>query len=639
MGDLITSPVNGVLSFVPKFEYDRVRKLELDESTRVSLLATLSRINALYMISKAGSGHIGSSFSCLEVATWLKVAEMGSDDIFFSSKGHDAPGHYALLSGLGELDFPLIHTLRRYKGLPGHPDVSIPVCPTNTGSLGMGISKAKGMLFGKKQLGKDGRVFVMTGDGELQEGQIWESLVSAANHKLDNLYVVVDHNKLQSDAFVSKTSDLGDLDAKFASFGWAVARCDGNNPAAIAAAFSELKAVSGKPKILIADTVKGCGVSFMEHTSMDSDVEMYTFHSGAPQLEVYLKGLQELLATANALLTGAGAPVLTLETSETNEAKPAPATPPQKLVEAYSKALIECAEQKPELVALDADLVLDTGLIPFREKFPERFLECGIAEMDMVSQAGGMALQGLLPVVHSFACFLSTRPNEQIYNNATEHTRIIYAGSLAGILPGGPGHSHQAVRDIASLSGIPGLELIQPCCNEEVAQTVKYAVNDAEKSTYIRLASLPSEIPWTLPADYKLVKGQGTVLREGTDVVIFAYGPVLLAQAWEAADLLAAEGVQAKIINLPWLNQVDAAWLVDQVHGFETVVFIDDHYRQGGQGEFMMSQLQQAGHVQATMLHLAVDGVPVCGTHEQVLNAHGLSAEKILQSIKETLKK
>jgi transketolase len=638
MGDLITSPANGVLSFVPKSEFDRALALGLDESTRVSLLATFSRINALYMISKAGSGHIGSSFSCLEVAAWLKMVEMGPDDIFFSSKGHDAPGHYALLSGLGDLDFPLIHTLRRYKGLPGHPDVSIPVCPTNTGSLGMGISKAKGMLFGKKQFGKDGRVFVMTGDGELQEGQIWESLVSAANHKLENLYVVVDHNKLQSDTFVSKTSDLGDLEAKFASFGWAVARCDGNDPSAISNAFDELKKAEGKPRILIADTIKGCGVSFMEHTSLDSDVEMYTFHSGAPQLDVYLKGLTELVATANAYLAGAGAPVLTLETSGTNSAKPAPATPPEKLVEAYSKALIECAEEKPELVALDADLVLDTGLISFRERFPERFLECGIAEQDMVSQAGGMALQGLLPVVHSFACFLSTRPNEQIYNNATEHTRIVYTGSLAGVLPGGPGHSHQAVRDIGSLSAIPGLELIQPCCNEEVAQVVRYAVNQAEKSTYIRLASIPVEIPWTLPEDYALVQGRGTVLREGTDVVIFAYGPVLLAEAWKAADRLAQVGIQAKLINLPWLNQVDAVWLVDQVNGFETIVFIDDHYRIGGQGEYMMSQLLQAGYASSGMLHLAVDGVPVCGTHEEVLNAHGLSAVKISEQIQQTLK-
>ena len=113
-------------------------------------------------------------------------------------------------------------------------------------------------------------------------------------------------------------------------------------------------------------------------------------------------------------------------------------------------------------MALDADLMLDCGLIPFRDKFPERFIECGIAEQDMLSMASGLALRGMLPVVHSFACFLSTRPNEHFYNNATEKTKIIYVGSLAGLLPSGPGHSHQSVRDISILSSVPDLVLMNP---------------------------------------------------------------------------------------------------------------------------------------------------------------------------------
>ena len=113
-------------------------------------------------------------------------------------------------------------------------------------------------------------------------------------------------------------------------------------------------------------------------------------------------------------------------------------------------------------------MVLDTGLIPFAEKFPDRFIECGIAEQDMVSQAGGMALKGLLPIVHSFACFLTARPSEQIYNNSTEHTKIIYVGTLAGVLPGGPGHSHQGVRDISTMSAIPGMIVFEPSCEDEV---------------------------------------------------------------------------------------------------------------------------------------------------------------------------
>ena len=203
---------------------------------------------------------------------------------------------------------------------------------------------------------------------------------------------------------------------------------------------------------------------------------------------------------------------------------------------AYSRALLRLAERQPDLVALDADLVLDTGLIPFQDQLPERFVECGIAEQDMVSQAGGMALAGLLPVVHSFACFLSTRPNEQIYNNATERTKVIYVGSLAGVLPSGPGHSHQSVRDISALGGVPGLVLLEPSCEAEVGLALDWCVEGGPESAYLRLVSIPYQIPFELPADYQLVPGRGVVLRDGSDAVIFGYGPVMLSEAWRAAE-------------------------------------------------------------------------------------------------------
>ena len=187
----------------------------------------------------------------------------------------------------------------------------------------------------------------------------------------------------------------------------------------------------------------------MEHTILESDDALYRFHSGAPGAQSYVRAVQELIDRINGQLRLLGASDVELETvGTTGRASPGKL---QSLLPAYSEALVEQARKAPNLVALDADLMLDMGLIPFRQELPDRYIECGIAEMDMVSQAGGMALCGLLPVCHSFASFLSTRPNEQIYNNATEHTKIIYVGALAGLVPGGPGHSHQSVRDIAAL--------------------------------------------------------------------------------------------------------------------------------------------------------------------------------------------
>ena len=636
MGDLIGTAVGGTLYYVAKSEFDRVLSLPVPDVQRVGIFATLARLNTLYMIALAGSGHIGSSFSSLDMMSWLELRGRRSEaDLFFSSKGHDAPGLYNVLIATGRLEFDKLHKLRRIDGLPGHPDIHVPGMAFNTGSLGMGVSKAKGQIIANRLLKRDGRVFVLTGDGELQEGQFWESLISAANDKMDELVVIIDHNKLQSDTLVAHVSDLGDLEAKLEAFGWHVARCDGNDLAAFSSTLDACLAVTGKPKIIIADTVKGKGVSFMEHTSIDSDVELYKFHSGAPSSEAYVAGAQELIDLANRQLAEAGAEALLLEVEERPQAAPPPPSQ-QRMIPAYSEALLAQAAKHPNLVALDADLVLDTGLIPFRDVYPDRFIECGIAEQDMVSQAGGMARGGLLPVVHSFACFLSSRPNEQIYNNATEETKIVYVASLAGVLPGGPGHSHQAVRDISSLAGVPGLTMVEPSCEAEVGALLDWAINDNDASTYIRLVSIPCEIGYSLPHDYKPRVGAGLTLVDGSDVAVIAYGPVMLPLAIDAARALAAEGTSVKVVNLPWLNTVDRDWLAGAVAGTRAVVSIDNHYVVGGQGDRIADALATIADA-PPLIRIGLYAVPPSGQNAEVLAAIGMDAATVVKRIQTAL--
>jgi transketolase len=200
MGDLVGTAVEGELYYIGKPEFDRVRGLNAARHEIVALFADMARVNALYMIANAGSGHIGSSFSSMEIFSHLQLNELnsGRNARFFSSKGHDAPGLYAVMMATGALDEDLLHKLRRLDGLPGHPDVGTEGIVANTGSLGMGISKAKGFVLAGRLKGEPVSVMVVTGDGELQEGQIWESLMSAANWRMGELTVVVDHNKIQS---------------------------------------------------------------------------------------------------------------------------------------------------------------------------------------------------------------------------------------------------------------------------------------------------------------------------------------------------------------------------------------------------------------------------------------------------------
>ena len=626
---------------VPMQEIDRVRNSVSDEFLRAEILADIFRINALYMIRYTGSGHPGSTFSCMDIATWLWTEEMTNpneegkthSDIYFSSKGHDVPALYAILIGLGKLPFEMIQKLRRLGGLPGHPDRQTPYLMTNTGSLGMGISKARGMAHAKRLQGKKGRIYVLTGDGELQEGQIWESLQPTANGGYSEITAIVDHNKIQSDIFVRDTSDLGNLEAKFADFGWAVMRINGNDMREIKSAIDWAKSIKEKPQVIIADTLKGAGVSFMTRLADDG---LYKFHSGAPSYGEYQAAIKEIGDRINEKLKAAGEAELVFESTE----MPAITVGQnwERLIPAYADELVKIAKENKKVVAMDADLVLDTGLIPFKKEIPERYIEAGIAEQDMVSMAGGLALQGMIPVVHSFECFLTTRANEHFYNNATEKTKIVYVGSLAGILPGMPGHSHQSVRGISILGSIPGLTLIEPSNEKEARMAIRWAIEKNSQSTYIRFVSIQNECPFSFPDGYELEPGKGVFLHTGTDVVIIGYGPVMMTEAVKAASILEEKGISATVMNFPWLNRFDEEWLRNAVKGYRMIVTLDDHYVALGQGMQIRSVLAAlCPEPCPKIISLGIEEIPVCGHNAEVLKYHKLDFESIAERIRKEI--
>lgn len=292
------------LLFFENREFNKILKLKINKYVKAEIFAAICRLNTLSSIMKAGSGHIGTSFSAIDIFIWIKVFRFQTPkrlikdlnrNIFFSSKGHDAPALYNVLYALNIISFKKILKLRRLEGLDGHPDVSIPGIETNTGSLGMGISKAKGFLWAKKYLKKRGSVIVLIGDGEFQEGQIFEALQTAAHQKLNDLIVIMDHNKVQSSQYVKKIIDLLDLKRKISSFGWHVERCDGHNFKKIDKIFTKFLKIKNKPKFLIADTVKGKGVNFMEHTKVMKSNKYYNWHAGAPSEYNFQKAQSILL--------------------------------------------------------------------------------------------------------------------------------------------------------------------------------------------------------------------------------------------------------------------------------------------------------------------------------------------------------
>lgn len=668
------------IHLIPLAEFQRIRQAAIDKYDRLELLADMCRANTLAEVKRAGSGHLGSSFSSLDVVTWLYYAEMNTAelgikhpdrDIYFSSKGHDVPGLYAVLFSLDILPREQFIKLRRLGGTCGHPDVGTPGIEANTGSLGMGLSKGKGMAFAKRLRGQKGRVFVMLGDGELQEGQIYETLQTAVQQKIGNLTAIVDHNKVQSDKPVAEITDLSELEAKFCAFGWHVARCDGHDFKQLQRVFTDFRDMADRPKILIADTLKGRGVSFMEHpTALRDGKGYYRWHAGAPDDESFLAGYHEIIERLDSRLQSLGLSPLALEelepevtptataprnalgepvskggdvrntlgepVSQGGEVKKASGVSSEYVVEAFGEALVAVAAERPEVVVLDGDLAADCRIRKFELTYPDRFIENGIAEQDMISMAGGLALQGLLPVVNTFAAFLAARGNEQIYNNACERTKIIYVSHYGGLIPAGPGQSHQSIRDISLFGALPNFVILEPCNGVETRLIVEHAVKEARDNCVIRLIIGPSPRMIELPPGYRLEPGRGVTLMDGDDAILFAYGPVMLHEALTAAEILRLNDFQLKVVNMPWLNRIDANWLKETIGDRERVFVLEDHAPVGGLGDAMLNVLSQANMTaNRSFVKFAVEGYPAWGTPPEVLRYHALDgislAERILR--------
>ena len=641
------------LNLIPKSEFDRVRTAGAGRDATLALLADMCRLNTLVAIKRAGSGHLGSSFSALDLMVHLffeelNTPELGWDDpgrdVFFSSKGHDVPGLYATLYALGVIPRERLLALRRLGGLDGHPDVRVPGIEANSGSLGMGISKGRGIAWAKWSLGLGGRVVVMTGDGELQEGQNWEALQAAAHDGLAHLSVVVDRNELQSDKPTEQIVSLGDLDAKLRAFGWHVLSCDGHDHAALREAFAEFS-TADRPQVLVAHTIKGKGVSFMERSAaLAEGGGLYRWHAGAPDDDDFERAFAELVGRIGDEAAALELDEVSLESVEAEpkerasslEAEPAsgaggplhPTVTDEYVVDAYGEMLLELAATHDHLVVLDADLASDCRIRGFELAYPDRFVECGIAEQDMVSTAAGLARHGLLPVVNSFAAFLASRANEQIYNQASEGTKVLYALHYAGLIPAGPGKSHQSLRDVSLLTALPNMTIVQPANAEETRALLRFAVEDADENVAIRLAIGPSPRRIELADDYRVERGRGSVLRTGDEAVLFAYGPVLLHEALTASELLAARGTGVAVVNLPWLNRIDRAWLEELTSSFRQILVLEDHAPVGALGDALRREL--AGR-QVTVF--GVEGWPACGTPREALRFHGLDGESLAERV------
>jgi transketolase len=600
-----------------------------NETHSLKDLANGARLNALTAVQTAGSGHIGTSLSSLDIMIAARrfldgedfVGKGSTDRIFFSSKGHDAPALYATMHVCGQLEDDDIFRLRRLGGLPGHPETITPGVPTNTGSLGMGISKAKGFIKARRLSAPDSRdpVIVMLGDGELHEGQIWESLPGAVRDGFSELVAIVDGNKIQSDTWVESTLPLGNLRQRVEGSGWSYLECDGQDPDAVVEAFTKAGAIS-TPTFVYASTTKGSGVPWME--SFPGDGEYYKFHSGALAPEVYQAAAETLIGLWGAE-TGSPAPKLAEDRPEFDALTPR--ARPESMLTHWEMMIGEVMAANPKVVALDGDLSYDTGTHLARHVFPDRYIQAGIAEQDMVSMAGTLALSGYVPMVHSFATFLTMRATEQIFNNATEYTKIVYFGFLAGIVPSAPGFSHQAVTDVGIMSSIPGMRVFEPSCSSELRWVIDQVL-DHDGPSFIRMGGLAPLAPSPLNGH-----APGVERRTGTQVAFVTSGPLLAHEAMGAAENLSQDGNEAAVFSYPEITAEPNPELVRRLAGFSSIFVLENH--NPANAKFRRISDALAGHDSTKVLRIGVDGIPANGQPVEVLEHHRLDAKSIAAEV------
>ena len=271
--------------------------MKITSTDALKKIAIEVRKGIIEEVYNAKSGHPGGSLSCADILTVLYFYQMNIEpekpldtnrDRFVLSKGHAAPALYSVLAQKGYFDKELLQTFRKIgSNLQGHPDMrNVEGVDMTTGSLGQGISAAVGMALASKMDRAGCKVYCLLGDGELEEGQVWEALTSASKNDLDNLCVIVDNNNLQIDGEIDKVGGMNNLTEKFLSFGYNVINIDGHNIESIIDAFTTAKQTKGKPTIIIAKTVKGKGVSFMEN--------QVSWHGKSPSEEEYNKAIEEL---------------------------------------------------------------------------------------------------------------------------------------------------------------------------------------------------------------------------------------------------------------------------------------------------------------------------------------------------------
>ncbi len=603
------------------------------ERARLERLAALVRRHILVATTTAGSGHPTSSLSAADLMTALLFGgafrydvarpEAPDNDRLVFSKGHASPLLYALWAAAGAVTETELLSLRKFGSrLEGHPTLAFPYAEAATGSLGQGLSIGLGMALNAKRLDRlPCRTWVLLGDSELAEGSQWEALQIAAHYGLDNLVAVLDVNRLGQRGETMYGRDTAAYERRVSAFGWETIVIDGHAMAEILPAYERALAAQGRPVMIIAHTVKGKGVSFVEDRN--------GWHGKTldrAQLERALAELGPVELEARGV--PARPPGLLPAKREAVGAAP-PAYAPDRPVStrrAYGNALARIFPAFPEMVVLDGEVGNSTYAEIFQAAHPENFFEMFVAEQNMVGAALGLSLRGKIPFVSTFAAFLS-RAFDQIRMCPYSAANVKFCGSHAGVSIGPDGPSQMGLEDLALFRTVPGAVVLYPADAVSAERLVEAA---ARHRGLVYLRTTRQETPILYGTDEPFPIGGCKVLRSGPEdrVTLVAAG-ITLHEALAAQALLEREGIAARVLDLYCVKPLDEATLRAAADATRGLVTVEDHFPEGGLGEAVRSAL--AGHP-APVVSLAVRRLPRSGTSGELLEHQGISAAAIVRA-------
>lgn len=634
-------------------------KTTLDQKD-LSLLAAFSkaaRKSIIQMTTNAQSGHPGGSLSCVDYLSLVYtqiIAKTGNPIVI--SNGHISPAVYSVLAEMGYIPKEEAVAGFRKIGEPyeGHVARCVPGVWYGTGPLGTGISAAAGFALAEKykvnaapdaQGSNAQKVFGLVGDGESQEGQVYEMMNFAAKYKLDNFIVFMDYNEVQLSDGLAEIMPIKPA-ALFEAGGWEVIHVDGHDYNNMWEGLQKAYAVTGKPVILIGHTIMGYGIEFMEKEGRDKKA---TWHGKAAKpAEVESVIAQLSLNDEEQTLVNEFRKTIEWKPGEVNFTKSltkmdvATGTPrvykADELTDcrsAYGKALLDLAKANKNVVALTADLAESVKTNYVKDELPEQHIEVGIAEQHMVSCSGGLSLDGMIPFCSTFGAFMTSRAKDQARVNDVNKANVKMVSTHCGLSVGEDGPTHQAIDDSGSMLGLFNTMQMEPVDPNQCDRMIRYAAAHYG-NFYVRMGR--HKIPVLTKEDgsiffdenYEYSYGRCDLLREGSELTIVATGPTVI-EALRAIESTNTQG-KVELVIASSIKQFDET-LVNSIKKTKRVITVEDHNTRSGLGSQLAAYITENNIPVNVFKAMGVTEYQLSGTAEALYEAGGISANHIANAI------